>query len=180
MTMNGRLRSRSFGRQSGRSPRQLKWATDSVNASITSGGTGLLSQLNGALAATQEEQSTLVRTIICLSVLPVTPTGSTNAQDFALGVGVTSRDAFAVGGASVANPATITEEPVQGWLYVCKYWIMQGAGVNFGSLLIEKDIRTSRRIGNGVPFVRAENSPGAGTPFSVRIFGYVRSLYMLA
>ena len=181
MTTGRRSRGGFSPRVFGNRPRrQLKWATDNINASIVSSGTPLLSQLNAVLATSQEEQSTLVRTILCLTVLPVTPAVGLDSMLFSLGVGVAGRDAFAAGAASVPSPAVPSEEPIQGWLYQCMYWILERAGADHTPLLIEKDIRTSRRIGNGVPFIRADNDPGAGTPFTVRIVGVVRSLYMLA
>ena len=166
---------------SGGPRRQMKWSNTNVNSSIVSGGTGLLSNLGGVLTTAQLEESTLVRTIICLTIVPVTPVAvSVDAQLTALGVGVAGSDAVGVGGGSVANPSVAAEEPMQGWLYQCMYWVLENSGVQAPALLVEKDMRSSRKVGSGTPFIRFENNAGAGTPFTVRIVGSVRTLFMLA
>ena len=182
MSMGRQSRGGSFTRVTGGRPRrQLKWSNTNVNSSIVSGGTGLLSNLGGVLSTAQLEESTLVRTIICLTIVPAVPiVDSIDAQLTALGVGVAGADAVGVGGGSIANPSVASEEPMQGWLYQCMYWILEGAGVSSPPLLVEKDMRSSRKIGSGTPFIRFENNAGAGTPYTMRIVGSVRTLFMLA
>ena len=179
MTTRQRTARRPTG--AGRPARQLKWANTNINSSLVSGSTPLLQQVNATLSAGQQDECTLVRTILCLTILPVAPSADqTNAQLTALGVGVTGRDAFGAGAGSVASPSVALEEPIMGWLYQCMYWLPETRGDVMEPLLIEKDMRTARKIGNGLPFIRFNNEPGAGTPFTVRIVGSVRTLYMLA
>ena len=160
--------------------RQRKWAPLKLNENLTN-LTGSIKGLNSTLSTAQQEEATLVRTIICVTVLSLAPTSAGAAgQLLSIGVGVTSFEAFNAGGGAVANPSVSGEEPLQGWLYQCEYWLLEGAGHRFSPILIEKDIRTARKLGSGVPFVRVENNPGNGVAFSVRVAGFVRSLYLLA
>ena len=176
----GRSFAPAFGRRGPR--RQLKWATDNINVSITSGNR-FDSDLNTSLEASQEQDSTLVRTIICLRVLPVDITAElpANAMLVSIGIGVLGEDALGAGGAAVPNPAVAGEDPIQGWLYKCGLqWIVQAANAQAGMWNIVVDIRAQRKVGNGVPFVTFSNDPGAGTPFTMRFVGTIRTLYKLA
>ena len=87
--------------------RQLKWATDNINSSVVS-ASSLLSQLNSVLTASQEEESTLVRTIICLRLIPVTPIAdSVDAMLVSAGIGVASEEGMLA--AAVADPSVAAE-----------------------------------------------------------------------
>jgi len=161
--------------------RRLAWADDFVNVSIVSGGTGLLSVLNATLPTADQTNSTLVRSIICLNVAPVSASGvDENAQLIHVGIGVASTPAVGQGGAAVADPSAAGEEPLFGWVWRCRYWIRETEGQQVPSLLITEDIRASRKIESGQPYIRAENDPGSGTPFTVRVVGLIRTLYMLS
>ena len=159
--------------------RQLKWATTNLNASVISGGEALF-DLNQVLAASQEEESTLVRTITCFQLVPVSPAGtSANQMLCGLGIGVASREGFDA--SAIADPSVSGEEPIQGWVWKCMYWVPENVLNGAEPVLIEKDLRAQRKIGKGVPFLKFSNDPGAGVaPFTMRLVGIVRTLYKLA
>ena len=60
------------------------------------------------------------------------------------------------------------------------YWVLESQGNFPGVTQIRMDLRAQRKLGDGVPFLRVVNSPGAGVTFTVRVVGIVRTLYKLA
>ena len=160
--------------------RQRKWAPLKMNENLSNLEVSIKG-LNLTLSTAQQEESTLVRTLICITILPLAPTSSgADGQLVSIGVGVASLEAFGAGAAAVASPSVAGEEPLQGWLYQCEYWLLEGAGHRFAPILVDKDLGAARKLGSGVPFVRVENNPGNGTVFSVRVAGFIRTLYLLA
>ena len=160
----------------------MKWATDNINSSVVSGSV-LESRLNAVLPATQEVDVTLVRTILCLRILPTDTTvgNPANAMLVGLGVGVTGEEAFVAGGGAIPSPSVAGEQPTQGWVFQCMYWIPENTGSSSGLplTLVEMDLRAQRKVGSGAVFLKFVNSPGAGVAFSVRVVGIVRTLYKL-
>ena len=172
------------GRRTARRPgvrRQLKWSEQDLNSSMVSGSV-LLDRLNATLTTAQREEATVVRNILCLRFTATVAAGSSSdAMLVSIGLGVTSEQAFVTGSAAVSAPSDALQEPVQGWLYRCRAWVFGGPESSpMASWLLNEDIRTSRKIGAGVPFVRIDNDPGAGSAFTMRVVGSLRSLYLLA
>ena len=157
----------------------MKWATALINLTIPDGLETTL-QLNSVLPATQEVDVTLVRTIICLTVRATSVGSIANAQQIHVGIGVASSEGFAAGAVGVASPATAAEDPIQGWVWKCSYWLTQSQGTDSMALQIEKDLRAQRKISAGVPYFRLDNDPGDGVAFTVRVHGIIRTLYKLA
>ena len=60
------------------------------------------------------------------------------------------------------------------------YWMLESSGLNTPPIDIVMDLRSQRKIGQGIPFLSVHNNPGAGTPYTVRVVGIVRTLYKLA
>ena len=159
--------------------RQLKWSTDNINTSNVV-GTTFLSQLNATLTTAQQEEATLVRTIICLDILPVVPSNDpTNANLVGIGIGVASTAGFGVVGGT-ADPSVAGEEPLQGWVWKCMYWVRETNGNIADPVMVRMDLRAQRKLGDGVPFLRVTNAAGAGVSFTLRTVGIVRTLYKLA
>ena len=168
-------RRRSIVTRGTRPRRQLRWKTDNINFSVASGSTVLVNLSLGGI----ELDVTLVRTIFCLRMMAVADGISANQMLISLGVGVTGAEAFIAGASAVASPAVAGEDPTMGWLFKCMYWLSEADSSSFGMVELDKDIRTARKIGQGVPFLRFENQPGAGAVFTTRLVGLVRTLYML-
>ena len=168
-------------RRPGAPRRALRWADDTLNSDVAS-NSEVISQLNANLNLTQKEDATLVRSIICVMVIPETPVVNNvdNNQRIAMGIGVVAEEAFGAGGSALANPGIVGEEPLQGWVWRCQYWVPHCSGVNYPALLVEKDIRAGRKLASGIPFLRFGNNAGTGAAFNVRFVGFVRTLYMLA
>ena len=158
--------------------RQLKWGDPQLNADIASGSV-LLHQLNSGLDQSEQQNCTAVRTIICMRLIAIADGANANAQYVHAGIGVVGLEAFNAGPGSVPSPAVANEEPIQGWIWKCSYWIVENYAYP-GIVLIDEDIRVGRKIGAGVPFLRVDNNPGNGAIFNVRAVGTVRQLYMLA
>ncbi len=159
--------------------RQMQWATFNLNSDMASGST-TLQQLNSTLSAADQDNTTLIRTIICVRLLATTPGSNTNAQLVAFGVGVASTEGFGAGAGAVASPAVAGEEPQAGWVYQCQYWVIKAPAEPSGFVEINIDLRSQRKIGNGVPFIRVDNNVGSGTAFNMRAVGNVRTLYKLS
>ena len=158
--------------------RETAWATDNINESIVSGGNSI-QRLNAVLPAGQQTETTLVRSIICLQAAAVTVGIPANAMLLGAGIGVTGLEAFNTGSAAVANPSIASEEPINGWVWKCMYWLPESWGNTSPGIFLFLDIRAQRKVQNGVPFRRFEVAPGAGSPFTVRWFGIIRTLYLL-
>ena len=155
--------------------RETAWNDTTVNDSLVSEGSQFLRRTSDF---TTEDGSTLVRTLICLSIQPVTPAGQTfNLQLVSIGIGVTSQEAFNAG--VVPDPDVDVEQPVLGWVYKCKWNVLENAGADSPPLLVEKNIKAARKLARGTCYIVGNNKAGAGTPFTIRVFGLIRQLYML-
>ena len=98
-------------------PRRSRvWADLHIDVNLATGGVSLQNLLVNAVVDAQTK--TVIRCLGRLRCIPSVVANSTvSAQLVALGIGVTSRDAFAVGSAAVPNPFTATDVPTVGWLY---------------------------------------------------------------
>ena len=146
-----------------------------MNSSVVSGGTQGLDRLDNILFP---EETTLVRTIACIRIQPVVVESSlNNLQLISVGIGVCSQDAFTAG--AVADPNVDTDFPQDGWVYKCRWNLLGNAGNTIEPIKVDFDIRAMRKLGRGSSYVVFDNSPGAGTPFTVRFFMLIRQLYLL-
>jgi len=95
-----------------------------------------------------------------------------------VGVGVTSLEAFTVGGASLPNPSDENQYPPRGWLYVSTQPVYQQAestGVINAVARFQFDLRAMRKVDKGVLFLTMEqNNILVGG--SMRIVGRTRVL----
>ena len=162
-------------RLGGTDRRRVRWFDTLLNVSVVS-GSEFISSIDGA--GSDFEEATLTRLILCYTILPTTPIqNSVDAQLFSMGIGVTSREAFAA--TATPDPNNDAEQPVLPWLYKCRHWILECSGVNTAPLVVDRDLRSQRKIGQGRAFVIVQNDPGAGTPYTARIVMLIRALYML-
>ena len=155
--------------------RRSAWADTVVNSTLVSGGAGVGIRLSNVLFP---DETTLVRTILCLSIQPSTPVAdSVDLQLTFLGLGVTSEEAFGVD--ALPQPDDIIDFPILGWVYRCGWNVLECAGLNIPVIRVDQEIRAQRKLGRGTSYAIFKNEPGAGTPFTVRFFGTIRQMFLL-
>ena len=161
--------------------RPTVWADDILNFQMSANTSASLVDLRGAL--TDTDRFTLIRLIVRLCVLPANgDTVESGQNQLAIGVGVTSAEAFAAG--VVPDPKTEADYPRLGWLWrdILPYFRVRD---NTNSLLeshypeARVDIRAARKIDRGVPFMAFDSSvvQGFASGGAVRVSGLVRALY---
>jgi len=79
-----------------------------------------------------------------------------------MGIGVSSKEAFAVGGVSLPNPTNPTEYPPRGWLYVNTLPVAQlltsATGIINEAARFQLDMRAARKIDKGTLFMTMEQN----------------------
>jgi len=124
---------------------------------------------------------TVVRQLIDLVIYPDNM-GETvdGAQSLNLGIGVVSKEAMIAD--VVPDPATDTDYPRDGWMWVATAIILNqqsavGEYVRPAHYMV--DSRSQRVVDRGDCFLAADNSVSSGVGFTLRIAGRVRSLVLL-
>ena len=95
-----------------------------------------------------------------------------------LGIGVSSREAFDIGGASLPRPFNTTEYPPRGWLYVNTQPVVQSAeatGVLNHMAHFKFDVGAMRKIDKGVLFMTLEQFTLI-TGGAMQVLGRLRTL----
>ena len=119
----------------------------------------------------------MIRTLICLYVLPAPISTVAGVQSVVIGIGVASQEAFAAG--VVADPQTDLDFPQGGWVYRCRHAVIDDSTPGYPTPVIKEDLRSMRKIHRGELFMTVENLAAEGTTFSIRYVGIVRSLIKL-
>ncbi len=136
--------------------------------------------LLGGLTLADMRGLTLIRTIIRLSLSPITTAGAWGVANVTIGIGVTSRDAFGIGAAAVPDPGIATDTPPRGWVYRTAVGVSQnGVGTEI-IFPVRDDVRGARKTDQGELFLRFNNNPTDGQAFGVELHGLVRCLFKLA
>ncbi len=158
-------------------PRRRMWIDMLINTSVSNTGAAVISML-GVLSPEETQEMTVERMLLCYSMLPSTPGANNGAMFLDLGIGVTSKEAFAAG--VVADPNTATDFPMAGYLYRCRHGIIDSIDSKDGPVVeINKDVRAKRKIARGELYVNIVNNSWFATTFSVRICGIFRTLVLL-
>ena len=157
--------------------RRRQWIDTLQGTTLASGNT-LLQFLLVSLEDPEETKGmTLIRLIISLDVRPTVPGGAAGIQRLSMGAGIVGADAIGTT-ASVADSGQAGEHPPSGWMW------RDARSVQVGSeavtlLWVSADMRAQRKLLYGVPFFRIDSDPVSGTPFSVRVDGIIRALYLM-
>ena len=157
--------------------RLMSWADTRIPGTALVVGTPI--ELNLLANAPTVDTLTVVRIVIDVHVaylINVTSTDSSSMVD--LGIGVTSGEAFAVGGTALPKPSATTEYPPRGWLYINSQPVQElvaTEGVQRDNAHFKADLRAMRKIDKGILFLTMENfNVVVGGAMSV--FGRVRVL----
>lgn len=157
-------------------PRQTDWIDTVVNLSAASGAQASVSLITGA-APINMRGVTLIRTIISIGLTSASIAGAYGVQVCDMAIGIASQEVFAAG--VFPDPVTSTDKPPRGWVWRTRRVVTQNG---IGSVVthdIMADIRGARKIENGELYLLYNNSPVAGTPFSVDASMLVRVLMKL-
>ena len=162
-----------------RTRRATVWQDTLVGVDMATGTQALIS-LAGDLLPTDTAGMTLVRTIMCYTMIASAPHAVSGWQSIDLGIGAASQEAFAAG--IVPDPNTRDDQPQRGWVYRCRHEVLDelsGSALSIAPVIVNKDIRSMRKIENGELYLVINNSPVEGTTFNVRTRGIIRCLFKL-
>ena len=155
------------------------WGDHLFKDVIASGGQMTVRDLRPSI--TDTDRFTIIRILVNLCVLASsTPTNQEGAQRIDFGIGVTSAEAFNAG---VLPEADIEGEfPRLGWLVRESMVYMRAKtstdeGVQHVPVS-KLDLRASRKIDRGIPFMVATNTDIETAAISVRLCGLVRVLFL--
>ena len=158
------------------------WVDTQVNGNLVAGAETLIDLLLSQVVDSQVR--TVVRWIGRIRVFPTNVANSViSAQLVSLGIGITSRDAFAAAGGAVPSPAVLTEFPTQGWV-IREQAVMinqQDSGTveawEFPEFRF--DIRASRKVDRGIAFAKLVNEDLVAGTTTVSVVGMIRSLVLV-
>jgi len=165
-------------------PRRTTWI-DTHLAQITAAATRDSDMLAGSEEPgdTVNRGLTVTRIIINpLSMLSTTVAGAWGAQALHIGIGVSSISAFDVAAsAGLPDPSVEGEAPDSGWLWKAEVIVAQNGanGYNVVAARQAVDVRSQRKLQQGVLFITMSNLTLFGTAFSVATHGIVRTLVKL-
>lgn len=156
-------------------PRHTYWV-DNAQEGLTIASGAQATQRLGSSDANfiTERMATVIRTIWNLDINSTTVAGAFGTQVVSYGIGVESLEAFNAG--THPDPESDSEFPTRGWIMRGQCTVFQN-GV--GTQIVTRcggDIRSARKIDNGVLFLIIDNSPQVGTAFSCTFSGLIRCL----
>jgi len=133
------------------------------------------------VAQSRIQQMTLLRTIIGLNVGRFAHDSGEGSERASLGIGIASQDAFATVGALPA-PQTNLDFPTRGWIWRAAYRIY-GFAADQPAVYdqrIDLDIRSMRKLENGVPFINMVVEALEGTSAAAHVVGLIRQLWLVS
>ena len=162
-------------------PRRL-WVDTVVSESIVVAGESFVNLLT-SLTGTEGHmlQMTLIRTIVGLDVARLTHDSGEGSERIAMGIGVTSREAISLGTSALPNPAIETDFPTRGWVWRAHYRTY-GFAADQPAVFnqrIDLDLRSMRKLDNGVPYLMLEMDNLEGTSSVVQALGMIRMLFQV-
>ena len=166
-------------RQNRRAPRRRTvWSDTHINFDIAAGGAQATQDLSVGVL-TLNTELTLTRTLIRLTILPSIPGANSGEQDVSWGMAVTSIEAFQAN--VLPDPNVAGDTPTRGWIVKGRTVVIDSstAGETYPPEKVELDIRSQRKISQGVPYLIIVNSDIRGVAQSIRVFGLIRTLWKL-
>ena len=156
--------------------RHMFWADTLVNMNIASGSRLMIRLGSIDEVFLNSRTATVIRTIVDLWVHSATVAGAWGTSEDWYGIGVTPTQAFNGGVADVADPFIQDEHSTRGWLLKSMCVSSQnGTGTPIVTHC-HADIRTMRKVENGVVFLTVAHEPVSGTAFPLEVRGLVRLL----
>ena len=161
-------------------PRTPYWIDTVVGVQATAGAGGVVLDLDNMATQSESRGTTLIRCLAHLFVASSVEGGVTGQAIAHLGIGVASREAFALGISGVPDPATESERPPRGWIWRDAAMVREISGSVTGAFVdLKVDVRSMRKVDDGRLFLRIEPIVLSGTGFVVQIAGLVRCLCKL-
>jgi len=163
--------------------RKMQWLDTRVAVNIPSGDDDISVLIAGDPATPQLTKGmTLTRLVGDLSFTAATLAVILGAMEIVVGIAISSDEAIAVGGTSVAFPANTTEHPPMGWMLRTSRVVTTTTQAGAAQLVthIHFDLKVQRKLQYGEPFIRVQNLFLTGTAFTVQMSGLIRGLYRLA
>ena len=161
-------------------PRRTTWLDNHISQGIASGGQGKVRLAGTGTAGSEVTRGQTVTRIIInpLSLFSNTVAGAWGVQAVHMGIGVSSLEAFNTSGA-LPDPETPGEAPASGWLWKTEFMVSQN-GISMDPVQrMIVDIRSQRKMDQGVLFLVVSNVSAFGTTFTVNVHGYARTLVKL-
>ncbi len=159
--------------------RRRSWADRTINQSIPAGGGfGLIDLLLNAPAV---DTITVARILVDLNFQALFTNSDDHTQLVTVGVGVSSAEAFAVGGTALPDASMDTEYPPRGWLYAATLPSVQvfATGVWRGPAIFTVDLGGMRKIDKGTLFMSMENNDVNGVAAAMVVVGRTRALCLM-
>jgi len=159
--------------------RNRAWADFNVDTNLAAAGEAVVNLL--ANATVNLDTITVTRIIGRLLVVPsVIANATVSIQRVAMGIGVASTEAFAIGVTAIPSPSDVTDFPARGWL-----WKQLGIMVNqqdsgtveawhFPELVF--DVRAQRKVDKGILFLKLRNDDVIAGTTAVKVIGLIRVL----
>ena len=157
------------------------WIDTLVDSDIGSGATATIS-LSGEFTTQQDirlARLTLLRTIVRLDAAYVVHDAGEGSQRLAIGIGLAAVEAFS--GATTSDPEDASEFPTRGWVWRGVYRVFGFAADQPAISVreIDLDLRSRRKIENGILFLTMNNVALEGAAASVNVLGMVRQLHLV-
>ena len=158
------------------------WIDSMINATVGSGGGKFeLSLMTGpGPTDTRLRRMTLARTIIGLDLGYTVHDSGEGSQRLSIGIGISDQEAFAA--ATLPDPDVATDYPRLPWIWRSQYRLFGFAAdqPTIYTRRIDLDIRSQRKLDNGVPFINGVNNNQEGVASSVEVVGIVRMLWLVS
>ena len=155
--------------------------TDTGFNNIVVVGTQLVSSMMGSLDMTETRlgQLTLLRTILGLDIGASVHDQGEGSQRLAIGLGIASQEAFAAG--VLPDPNQDSDFPPRGWIWRAAYRVYGFAADQpaIDRQRVDMDLRSRRKLENGISYLVADNIDVEGSGGSVRIVGRIRQLWLV-
>ena len=159
--------------------RRMVWLDSNFAANVGDGNV-VTASLMATVSDTERRmgQWTLARTIIGIDLAYAVHDAGEGSQILFMGMGIINDESFAVP-SSVPNPSDTTEFPQRGWVYRASYRIFGFAADQPAVFVrrVEKDLRSQRKLDNGLSFVNFAQVADEGVAATVKVTGIIRQLW---
>jgi len=162
-------------------PGRVVWIDSVVDSSISSGGViNVDLTVDYSNEQTRAYQMTLMRTIVRLDLAAVVHDAGEGSQKMGMGFGIISQEAFGAG--VLPDPQTQGDFPPRGWIYrgIWRTYSFQAGVADVHVRPVDLDLRSRRKLENGLCFMIVDNLPVEGTATSMRVTGIVRQLWLMS
>ncbi len=156
--------------------RQSEWIDTRVAFQVVPGAGQTSLGMSTPSAGGSTDGYTLVRTLIRLAFFPATAPTNDTYLDVGAGIGLATFDAIAAG--SVPDVSVVTERPIQDWVWLDRFMVIQDNADILEPARVNLDIRAGRQLGGGNLFFAMLAVVTIGTTVDCVVRGLIRCLYL--